>query len=211
VDEGKLLEASLERLKRVVALTKDGNVHFVADRRSLSDRQLIALYLIAKRFAYEAGIIKNKATDLNQIAKDLLLALNVASARLAELRREGLVESPQRGSFSASPFAAESVLNEIETLHPATPASEESISTISTAEIPVIKPTKKTIANIEQLFETTWGRTPRLASEVMKALEVNSAPDTPEKVRVYLGRLFSSGKLRRLEKEGKYAYFRPPS
>jgi predicted transcriptional regulator of viral defense system len=211
VDEEKLLDDSLERLKKVVVLTKEGNVHFVVDRRSLSDRQLIALYLIGKRYAHEAHIIQEQFIDLNQISKDLLLDLKVSAARLAELTHQGLVERHQRGKYSASPFAAESVLDEIETLQPATPTSEESISPISTAEIPVIKPTKRTTTNIERLFETAWGRSPRSASEVAKALEMNAASDTPTNVRVYLGRLVSSGKLRRIEREGKYAYFRLPS
>ncbi|MGA8905215.1 MAG: hypothetical protein WB661_09435 [Candidatus Bathyarchaeia archaeon] len=206
IDESKLLDDSLERLRRVIALSKDGGVHFVADKRTFSDRQLIALYLIGKRFAYEAGLVKEQSIAMSQIAKDLRLEYGIVAARLADLRSAGLVDSPQRGKYSATAFAAEAILSDIESPTPLT--SDEGASV---AGIPVIKPTKKTVENIKQLFETTWGRTPRSASEVTKALEVNAALDPQENVAVYLRRLANSGKLSLFEKEGKFRYARPPS
>ena len=206
IDESKLLDDSLERLRRVIALSKDGGVHFVADKRTFSDRQLIALYLIGKRFASEAGLVKEQSIAMSQIAKDLRLEYAIVAARLADLRSAGLVDSPQRGKYSASAFAAEAILSDIESPTPLT--SDEGASV---AGIPVIKPTKKTVENIKQLFETTWGRTPRSASEVTKALEVNAALDPQENVAVYLRRLANSGKLSLFEKEGKIKYVRPPS
>lgn len=190
----------------MIALSKDGGVHFVADKRTFSDRQLIALYLIGKRFAYEAGLVKEQSIAMSQIAKDLRLEYGIVAARLADLRSAGLVDSPQRGKYSATAFAAEAILSDIESPTPLT--SDEGASV---AGIPVIKPTKKTVENIKQLFETTWGRTPRSASEVTKALEVNAALDPQENVAVYLRRLANSGKLSLFEKEGKFRYARPPS
>lgn len=209
VDEGKILEDSLERLKNIIVLTKEGAVHFLADRGNLSSRQVILLYLIGKRYAREANLIDVESLTLDQISKDLVLSPKVAAARLAELKNEGLVESKQRGHYGSSPFAAEAILSEIESSQPIVQTGEEA-PPISAEGIPVIKPTKRTIANIELLLATPWGRTPRTASEIMRALEVNAVPDTPEKVRVYLGRLVSSAKLARIDKEGKFAYFKRP-
>lgn len=91
----------------------------------------------------------------------------------------------------------------------ATTTSEE-VSKIPTADIPAIKPSKKTIDNLESLFNTPWGRTPRILAEIMKALEVNAVPDKMSSVNVYLTKLIQRGKLRRIEKEGKWAYFKLP-
>lgn len=88
--------------------------------------------------------------------------------------------------------------------------SPEEVAVTPTAGIPVIKPSKKTMENLELLFNTPWGRTPRSVAEVMKALEVNAVPDQPSKVALYLARLVSRGKLRRIEKEGKWVYFQVP-
>ncbi|MCS7113952.1 MAG: hypothetical protein RMJ15_09645 [Nitrososphaerota archaeon] len=88
--------------------------------------------------------------------------------------------------------------------------SPEEVAKIPTADIPVIKPSRRTIENLEALFNTPWGRTPRTVAEVMKALEVNAVPDHVSSVNVYLTRLVQRGVLRRIEKEGKWAYFKLP-
>ena len=90
-----------------------------------------------------------------------------------------------------------------------TPTAEE-VSKIPTADIPAIKPSKKTIDNLESLFNTPWGRTPRTLAEVMKDLEVNAIPDKMSSVNVYLTTLIQRGKIRRIEREGKWAYFKLP-
>jgi DNA-binding ferritin-like protein len=88
--------------------------------------------------------------------------------------------------------------------------SAEEVAKIPTADIPAIKPSKKSIDNLESLFSTPWGRTPRTLAEIMKALEVNTVPDKMSSVNVYLTKLIQRGKLRRVEKEGKWAYFKLP-
>ena len=92
----------------------------------------------------------------------------------------------------------------------AAPVSHEEVEKIPTMDIPAIKSSRSTIENLTALFDTPWGRTPRTLAEVMKALEVNAIPDRVASVNVYLTRLVQRGKLRRLEKEGKYVYFKLP-
>jgi hypothetical protein len=92
----------------------------------------------------------------------------------------------------------------------ATPVTKEEVEKIPTADIPAIKSSKSTIDNLAALFDTPWGKTPRALAEIMKALEVNAIPDKVSSVNVYLTRLVQRGKLRRLEKEGKYVYFKLP-
>jgi len=87
-----------------------------------------------------------------------------------------------------------------------TPSHQEA-SVTATYDIPTIKPSKSTTENILSLFQTPWGRQPRTLTEVIKALEINAVPDTPEKVSVYLARLVKKGILKRIEKDGKWAYF----
>jgi len=87
------------------------------------------------------------------------------------------------------------------------PPSPQELSSVSTSDIPMIKPSKSTTENIVSIFQTPWGRQPRTLAEVIKALETNAVPDTPEKVSVYLARLVKKGFLRRIEKDGKWAYF----
>jgi len=99
-------------------------------------------------------------------------------------------------------------IEETPSVEPEPTISPEEVAKIPTTDIPVIKPSSSTIRNIEALFNTPWGRTPRTVAEVMKALEVNAVPDRVSSINVYLTRLVQRGVLRRIEKEGKWAYFK---
>jgi len=89
--------------------------------------------------------------------------------------------------------------------------SAEEISITPTADMPVIKPSKRTIDNLGFLFNTPWGRTPRTVAEIVKALEINAVPDRTSSVNIYLTRMIQRGIIRRIEKEGKWAYFKLPT
>jgi hypothetical protein len=93
---------------------------------------------------------------------------------------------------------------------PEVTTTPEEIEKVSTSDIPAVKPAKKTIDTLEALFNTPWGRTPRSIAEIMKGLEVNAAFDSVSSVNVYLTRLVQRGKLRRMQKEGKWVYFKVP-
>ena len=99
---------------------------------------------------------------------------------------------------------------EQESSEPEVAVSPEEVAKIPTADIPVIKATKRTIDNLQAIFDTPWGRTPRNTAEIMKALEVNAVFDRVTSVNVYLLRLVQRGVLRRIEKEGKWVYFKVP-
>lgn len=77
--------------------------------------------------------------------------------------------------------------------------------------VPTIKPSQSTMGNVQLLFSTDWGTSPRALPDVMKALELNAVPDSAGAVSTYLKRLVGKGELRRIEKDGAYAYYRVPS
>ena len=101
-------------------------------------------------------------------------------------------------------------LSEISEQVAAMSTEEKEETEISTSDIPVIKASRSTADNILALFSTSWGRKPRTLDEVSKALEVNGVPITKESISVYLLNLIRRGVLRRLSKEGKYAYYKIP-
>jgi len=76
---------------------------------------------------------------------------------------------------------------------------------------PVIKADKSTIVNIQSLFDTTWGKLPKTIDQINNALEYNAVPDAAASIGRDLGRLVKRGVLRRIKRDGKWAYFRIPS
>lgn len=127
---------------------------------------------------------------------------------------EGTISSIYKELDSLAEFT-EKVAEKIELveeapLEPESTLTPEEVARVSTVDIPAVKPSKRTIDSLESLFNTPWGRTPRTVAEVMKALEVNAVFDRVSSVNVYLTRLVQRGKLRRIEKEGKWVYFKVP-
>ena len=145
-----------------------------------------------------------------QLEKSSLLIKLVIRGENFEISTEGTTSDIYRELDTLAQFAtAVSEKLGIE-VAPIPVISAEEVPT-SVAEVPVIKPSKSTSKNIESLFGTSWGKTPRTAAEVARALEVNAIPDRIEAVYTYLRRLVKRGVLRRIEKEGKWAYFGIPA
>jgi hypothetical protein len=146
---------------------------------------------------------------------NLLIKLTLRKKGI-EIVAEGTLSSIYKELDALTDFARK-VAEQVEAEEEFAVSSEEiaevsraEIEKVPTAEVPFIKASKSTGSNLEALFDTSWGRTPRSLAEIMKALEINAIPDRPESVQSYLIRLVQRGKLRRMKKEGKYTYFKLP-
>jgi len=143
-----------------------------------------------------------------------LMTKLLVKGRNFEISTEGSASeiTAELDSLAKLANAVSAKLGFVETAAPATPPSGISREPApSAAEIPVLKPSKSSTENIQSLFNTTWGKTPRAAEEVEKALEVNAVPDSSSNVRVYLMRLVKRGILRRIEKDGRWWYYKVPA
>jgi len=99
IDEGELMDAQLDALRKYIGLTKDGKVVFKVDKSKLSQRHRILLYAIGKYLAHEANYVTEPHVTLEELVNELGLGYMAASARCSELRREGLLLSVERGMF----------------------------------------------------------------------------------------------------------------
>ncbi len=113
VDETKLQEELLERVRQHLGIDSRGKVH-ILDPARYRLKDLIALYLIGRAYAAAAKLIKDDAAELPDIAKDIGADYRVVSARLAELRAEGKVEAPARGESRIVFARVPQILNDIE-------------------------------------------------------------------------------------------------
>lgn len=156
-------------------------------KKPVSETSDLPIKLLVKRKGFEIST-EGKISDIHKELDALAEFTDLVSQKL---------ESPEE-SFAEQEPETEPVL------------TPEDIAKVSTSDIPAIKPSKRTIDSLESLFNTPWGRTPRTVAEVMKALEVNAIFDRVSSVNVYLTRLVQRGKLRRIEKEGKWVYFKVP-
>ena len=113
VNEAELQKELLQRVANHLRIDNKGRVHLLEPTRyRLKDA--IALYLIGRKYAYEAKLIEDDAATLSEISSALGASTQVVSARLSELRDGGKVEAPGRGQSRIVFARVPQILNEID-------------------------------------------------------------------------------------------------
>jgi len=107
---GKLVEKS----KGLVGIEKDKKeILFLVSKATLTDRELIGLYLLGKFFLAEVGLADNSIATLNEISEKTGLDKKAISKRISDMRKEGLVISPARTQYEIEYTNAEIFLDEL--------------------------------------------------------------------------------------------------
>lgn len=146
-----------------------------------------------------------KRNDQKALESDLQAEITLRVGGL-EVTARGSITELAKGVSSLSKLAK---LAQAELLRPGEPTAEIRTSQEETDQAPpVIKVDKSTITNLQSLFETTWGKLPKTQDQISTALEYNAVPDSAGAVARDLSRLVKRGILRRIKRDGKWAYFR---
>ncbi len=113
IDDESLLERIVGKAKKVFKVDKRGNIIFLVSRAKLNQRQEIAMALLGRYFAAELDICDSDIMTADEIAEIVAPDTPSVRARLNELKRERVVESPARGQFRVSILGVEKILEEI--------------------------------------------------------------------------------------------------
>jgi hypothetical protein len=113
IDDERILEKVVEKAKQVFKIDKSGTVIFLVSQAKLTQRQEIAMQLLAKYIASELEIADSDTMTANELADIAEPDKASVNARLHELKKERVAESPQRGHFRISILGVERILDEI--------------------------------------------------------------------------------------------------
>jgi DNA-binding transcriptional ArsR family regulator len=113
IDEEMVFERLVDKAKRLFGLNKRGEIIFLVPRESLTQRQLVAVYLIGGLFAKELEIKDTEIITAEELSLWMKMDKKTVTARLHDLKKEHIIESPERGRFSISISGADKILNEI--------------------------------------------------------------------------------------------------
>ncbi|MFQ5951015.1 MAG: hypothetical protein ACE5KH_02895 [Candidatus Geothermarchaeales archaeon] len=92
VGKTRVLEENLPHAKRLFALSEEGEIDLRVDRSRLTNRQLIALYMVAKAYAKEGGLVESEVVTNEELVEKLGLSYNtVRGSATNRLRREGIM------------------------------------------------------------------------------------------------------------------------
>jgi hypothetical protein len=113
IDDEEVLQRVVGKAKRVFNLDRSGNVIFRVSKSKLTQRQQVAMQLLARYIASELSIADSDLMTANELAESLTADTPSVSARLHELKQQRVAESPERGHFRISILGVEGVLDEI--------------------------------------------------------------------------------------------------
>jgi hypothetical protein len=112
VDEAQIQERHLDQVAEHLSIDSAGNVHLHDPSRYIH-RDALALHLLGRRYAKDAGLAPTDAMEVGALASVIGIDSKVAAARLGDLRGEGKVETVERGTYRIVMVRAAQVLAEV--------------------------------------------------------------------------------------------------
>lgn len=104
IDELKALEEIVQRAEKVLRINKHtGEAVILLPREKLSKKDLIALQVIARYFAFKLGLVTTDNITISEIMERTgIQDAKVISARLSDLRKDGILEQVEHGKYRVS-------------------------------------------------------------------------------------------------------------
>lgn len=98
INEEEEFKKIVEKAKRVIKIKTSGEPIILASKDKVTDAEYIVCYLLGKYFSKELGFVQSATATNAEIAKKTGIDKKIVGARLTQLRRDNIVESPSRGS-----------------------------------------------------------------------------------------------------------------
>jgi hypothetical protein len=111
VDEDELFERIVDKASRIFKLDKRGNMVWTVSLRDLTDKEKVALVLVANFIGNEIGLFETKSISNADIAQRLNMSSMSVGARMAELRDQRIAMQEKMGVHSISLSGIDAVLD----------------------------------------------------------------------------------------------------
>ena len=93
----------IEELKDLVSLS-DGRIIILADKKELSDKDVLMLGLLGAYVGYRIGALPKETLSSTELREILEKTAKITSTRLGELKKSGWVEKTDRGEYRITPL-----------------------------------------------------------------------------------------------------------
>jgi predicted transcriptional regulator len=114
VDESEVLLRLVEKSEKLFKIDrKSGEIIFVCKPKDLSDREKIAVVLLARSFASTLGLAKSQGLKNAELADRLGLPEKSVRARISELKDLRMVDSSSAGEHHIMQANAEVLLDDV--------------------------------------------------------------------------------------------------
>jgi len=114
IDREERIRRLIKRAKGIIGIERStGEPTILVPRSKLTDREMIALYILGAYFSYELGLRDSPSVSRSELSSKLGLKPTVISARTSELKREKVIKSNKRGEYEILVTGIEDLLDSI--------------------------------------------------------------------------------------------------
>ena len=104
IDELDTLRELVKRAEKLLRINKHtGDLVILIPRETLSQKDLIALHIAARYFAFKLGLTSTDSITIEELKKKTgINSDKLIAARVSDLRKEGVVEFVKKGVYRIS-------------------------------------------------------------------------------------------------------------
>ena len=113
INEDEYWEETLKLASELISITEGGDTIFKISEKKLTFREKILLYMLGKKYSYEARISNEPFITLDELTRDLNANRNAISARVSELVRESKLKYLEKSKYQLAFFDIKKLLDEI--------------------------------------------------------------------------------------------------
>ncbi len=114
IDREERIRMLIKKAKNILGIEKStGEPIILIPRSKLSNKEVIALYILGAYFSYELGLRDSPSVSRSELVSKLGLDPKVVSARTSELKREKIIKSSRKGEYEILITGAEELLDSI--------------------------------------------------------------------------------------------------
>lgn len=114
VTKEKMIEKLVEKSQGILGIEKDKKeILFLIPKNSLTDKEMIVLYLLGKFFLKEVGLESESVVSLEELSEKTGLENQAISKRIFELRKNGIINSPDRSKYEIEYTNVDEILEDI--------------------------------------------------------------------------------------------------
>ncbi len=206
-DEKAILKRIVDNSLSILRLDEStGDLVLVVPRSKITDKDYLALLLLARYLAFRAGLSATDSMTLAELIEKSGINESTASSRLSDLRADRVAEGVSRGEYRISYSNAERFVHDVNAGLQTGDTTKASVTPTSETYPKIDKPSGVRDA-ILKVLSTPWGKHPRTWREIYEALKSNEFYYGEGNVSGSLTQLVSElKKVRRVKLDGKTGY-----
>lgn len=115
IDEEEIFDKYIKEFRKWIALTKHGKVILEQTTTNLPQKLRVLLYIIGKKIAFEAKLVKEDIVTTEELSSELDLSGKVVSARASELKKENMIKEVNKGIYQLNIKNLDKILTQLKT------------------------------------------------------------------------------------------------